>query len=122
MIRVGCCGWTYKDWIGPFYPQEISSQRGKWLEYYGEFFPTVEIDSTYYSVPGERTVAAWVAKGQRIGDFDFSLKMHRDVTHSKILRDAKEAARKAKEFEDGVITPLAENNLLGSVLIQLSPR
>lgn len=122
MIRVGCCGWTYKDWIGPFYPENMRGQRGKWLEYYGEFFLTVEIDSTYYSVPGERTVAAWIAKGHRIGDFDFSLKMHRDVTHSKILQDAEEAARKAVEFENGVISPLAENNLLGSVLIQLSPR
>jgi uncharacterized protein YecE (DUF72 family) len=122
MLRVGTCGWTYKDWIGPFYPQDIRDMRGKWLEYYGEFFRTVEIDSTYYSVPGERTVAAWIAKGKRIGDFDFSLKMHRDVTHSKILQDAKEAAGKAKDFEDKIIKPLAENNLLGAVLIQLSPR
>jgi uncharacterized protein YecE (DUF72 family) len=45
MLRVGTCGWTYKDWIGPFYPQDIRDMRGKWLEYYGEFFRTVEIDS-----------------------------------------------------------------------------
>jgi uncharacterized protein YecE (DUF72 family) len=122
MMRVGTCGWSYKDWIGPFYPESMRDKRGGWLEYYGEFFPTVEIDSTYYTVPGERTIQAWIAKGKRIGNFDFSLKMHKDVTHMRILKDGERAAAAAKDFERNVVQPLAENTLLASVLIQLSPR
>ncbi|MCK4456003.1 MAG: DUF72 domain-containing protein, partial [Thermoplasmata archaeon] len=66
MIRIGTCGWSYKDWIGAFYPESMRDKRGGWLEYYGRYFPTVEIDSTYYSVPGERTIQAWIAKGKRM--------------------------------------------------------
>jgi uncharacterized protein YecE (DUF72 family) len=122
MIRIGTCGWSYKDWIGAFYPEPMRSKRGEWLEYYGKYFPTVEIDSTYYSVPGERTIQAWIAKGKRMEDFDFSLKMHKDVTHMRILKDGKRAANAAKKFEEVVVSPLAEEDLLASVLIQLSPR
>ena len=122
MIRIGTCGWSYKDWIGAFYPESMRDKRGGWLEYYGRYFPTVEIDSTYYSVPGERTIQAWIAKGKRMEDFDFSLKMHKDVTHMRILKDGERAASAAKEFEDAVVRPLAEECLLASVLVQLSPR
>ncbi|MFQ6106940.1 MAG: DUF72 domain-containing protein [Thermoplasmata archaeon] len=122
MIRIGTCGWSYKDWIGTFYPESMRDRRGGWLEYYGKFFPTVEIDSTYYAVPGERTIQAWIAKGKRMQDFDFSLKMHKDITHMRILRNGERAATAAKEFETTVVRPLAENSLLASVLIQLSPR
>ncbi|MFQ5909182.1 MAG: DUF72 domain-containing protein [Thermoplasmata archaeon] len=122
MLRIGTCGWSYKDWIGPFYPESMRDKRGGWLEYYGKFFPTVEIDSTYYTVPGERTIQTWIAKGKRMEDFDFSLKMHKDVTHMRILKDGERAAKAAKEFEVAVVEPLGENGLLASVLIQLSPR
>ncbi len=122
MIRIGCCGWSYKDWIGPFYPMELRDRRGAWLEYYGQYFPTVEIDSTFYSVPGERTVEAWLRKGKALEGFDFSLKMHRDVTHNKIVKDTEAAVRAAVEFEGSVVDPLAEEGLLGAVLLQLAPR
>lgn len=122
MIRIGCCGWSYKDWIGPFYPEELRTFRGRWLEYYAQYFPTVEIDSTYYRVPPSKIIQIWIEKGRRIEDFDFSLKMHKDVTHTKILEDGKEAASSAKSFEKAAVDPLGDSGLLGSVLIQLSPR
>lgn len=122
MIRIGTCGWSYKDWIGPFYPESMRDKRGGWLEYYGKFFPTVEIDSTYYTVPGEITIQSWITKAKRIENFDFSLKMHKDVTHMRILKDGERAATAAKDFENKVVRPLADNALLASVLIQLSPR
>jgi uncharacterized protein YecE (DUF72 family) len=122
MIRIGTCGWSYKDWIGAFYPESMRGKRGGWLEYYGKYFPTVEIDSTYYSIPGERTIQAWIAKGRRMEGFDFSLKMHKDVTHMRILKDGARAADAAREFENTVVSPLEDENLLASVLIQLSPR
>jgi len=121
-VRVGCCGWQYDDWVGPFYPPEKKDRRSEWLEYYGRFFDSVEIDSSFYSVPGRQTVAAWLQKGKRIGDFEFSLKMHQDVTHGRMVEgNAAEAVRLAREFEHGICAPLDDGRLLGAVLLQLSP-
>jgi uncharacterized protein YecE (DUF72 family) len=32
-VRVGTCGWSYKDWSGAFYPQDLSA--GDYLAYVG---------------------------------------------------------------------------------------
>jgi uncharacterized protein YecE (DUF72 family) len=121
-VRIGCCGWQYDDWVGPFYPPEKKERKGEWLEYYGRFFDCVEIDSSFYSIPGRHTVDAWIQKGKRIGDFEFSLKMHQDITHIKMVEgNAGDAVAKARDFERSVCAPLAENKLLGAVLLQLSP-
>jgi uncharacterized protein YecE (DUF72 family) len=120
--RVGCCGWQYDDWVGPFYPPEKRDRKGEWLEYFGRFFDCVEIDSSFYSVPGQHTVNAWVQKGKRIGGFEFSLKMNQDITHLKMVEgSAGDAVAKARDFETFVCHPLADNGLLGAVLLQLSP-
>ncbi|MBM4248458.1 MAG: DUF72 domain-containing protein [Euryarchaeota archaeon] len=121
-VRIGCCGWQYDDWVGPFYPPEARNRRAGWLEHYGRFFDSVEIDSTHYSVPGRRTVDAWVQKGRRIGNFEFSLKVHQEVTHGRLVAlDAAGAAALARDFERDVLAPLDDARLLGAVLLQLSP-
>ena len=50
MIRVGTAGYSYQDWIGPFYPEGTKSVQ--MLEYYTGFFNFVEVNSTYYHMPG----------------------------------------------------------------------
>ena len=121
-VRIGCCGWQYDDWVGPFYEAGKRERRSEWLEFYGRFFDSVEIDSSYYSVPGQQTVNAWIAKGRRIGSFEFSLKMHQEVTHARLVeRDAPGAVARAREFERNILARLDDNHLLGAVLLQLSP-
>jgi len=121
-VRIGCCGWQYDDWVGPFYEAGKRERRAEWLEFYGRYFDSVEIDSSYYSVPGRQTVDAWIAKGRRIGGFEFSLKMHQEVTHARLVgRDVAGAAAKAREFEQNILAPLDDSRLLGAVLLQLSP-
>jgi uncharacterized protein YecE (DUF72 family) len=121
-VRIGCCGWQYDDWVGPFYPPEKKDRKGEWLEYYGRFFDCVEIDSSFYSVPGRHTVDAWIQKGKRIGDFEFSIKMHQEITHANMVEgNIAEALARARDFERSVCAPLSDNNLLGAVLMQLSP-
>ena len=121
-VRIGCCGWQYDDWVGPFYPPEKKDRKGEWLEYFGRFFDCVEIDSSFYSVPGRHTVDSWIQKGKRIGDFEFSLKMNQDITHIKMVEgNVGDAVTKARDFEMAVCAPLAESGLLGAVLLQLSP-
>ncbi len=121
-IDIGCSGWSYKDWIDRFYPRELSGNKSKWLSYYSRYFSTVEINSTFYRIPGEKTVDSWVGKASEFDRFKYSLKLPRLVTHNALIDDrAEAAANQCLSFENLCIFPLMENGLMGSALIQLSP-
>ena len=49
VILIGTCGYSYKEWVGPFYPE--GTKTDSYLRYYARQFPTVEIDYTYYRMP-----------------------------------------------------------------------
>jgi uncharacterized protein YecE (DUF72 family) len=53
----GTSGWSYKDWVGPFYPP--GTPEKKFLEFYATKFPGVEVDSTFYRTPSAKTAEAW---------------------------------------------------------------
>jgi uncharacterized protein YecE (DUF72 family) len=40
VIHIATSGYSYPDWVGPFYPQK--HPRGKMLEYYAENFGFTE--------------------------------------------------------------------------------
>jgi uncharacterized protein YecE (DUF72 family) len=121
-ILVGTSGWSYDDWVGNFYPERLRNSKAEWLGYYGQFLSTVEINSTFYRVPEEYIISSWVKKAKKFDAFEFSLKLPQKVTHEAIVNgSADKAAQIAKAFENKCILPLAKNELLGSVLIQLSP-
>ena len=48
-IRVGCSGWNYKHWRGPFYPEKLPVKR--WFDHYSATFDTVEINNSFYMLP-----------------------------------------------------------------------
>lgn len=80
-IRLGTSGWSYKDWIGPFYPAGTTAAR--YLAIYTQFFDTVEIDATFYATPSLRMIDAW---RERTPDhFSFSAKVPRAITHDAQL-------------------------------------
>jgi hypothetical protein len=54
---IGCSGWSYSSWQGPFYPKAI--ENSKWLKYYSNVFDYVEIDSSFYRIPNEFMVKNW---------------------------------------------------------------
>ena len=56
-LRVGCSGWSYKDWRGIVYPADIPQRR--WFEHYQTLFDTVELNSTFYRLPTAETVEKW---------------------------------------------------------------
>jgi uncharacterized protein YecE (DUF72 family) len=77
MIHIGTSGYSYQDWIGPVYPP--GTKAGDMLELYAERFRTVEVNATYYRLPGAKTFAGMV---KRAGPgFRFSVKLPGDVTH-----------------------------------------
>ncbi|MGZ4903699.1 MAG: DUF72 domain-containing protein [Halobacteriota archaeon] len=110
-IRVGTSGWSYEDWVGPFYH---TTERPKWLDFYANFFNTVEVNSTYYRIPGQKLVDAWVQKALKYEGFEYSLKFPR-------FYELDDLGPLAAEFESVVAHPLNENGLLGAILIQLTP-
>lgn len=82
-IFLGTSGWSYKDWIGPFYPKGTPAAR--YLPVYAQYFSSVEIDSTFYATPSERMIRAWY---DRTPDhFIFAAKVPRAVTHDAELNN-----------------------------------
>ena len=110
-IRLGACAWSFDEWRGSFYPADLPQER--WLEYYARYFPAVEIDSTFYSAPAERTALRWAECTP--ASFRFACKLPRAITHACRLRDC------AAEFTAFLraLEPLAAK--LQVILIQLPP-
>ncbi len=77
MIYVGTCGYSYKDWVGPFYPHGMKNQE--MLAYYARRFSAVEIDATYYNVFSR---AMFASMEKRTPDnFKFCAKLPGTATH-----------------------------------------
>ena len=60
---IGTCSWTDPTLIesGRFYPTWARSAESR-LQYYASQFGLVEVDSSYYALPSERTSQLWVAR------------------------------------------------------------
>jgi uncharacterized protein YecE (DUF72 family) len=121
-ILVGTSGWSYDDWGGRFYPMKLAKKKGEWFSYYANYFQTVEINSTFYRPPGELQVQSWIKMARDLKDFEYSVKVPQLVTHKALVEgDPERAIFWATSFEKTCVKPLAESNLLGGVLLQLSP-
>jgi uncharacterized protein YecE (DUF72 family) len=80
---LGCSGWSYDGWKGPFYPNELDNKF--WLSYYSQIFDFVELDSTFYRIPSTFMVNNW---NKRTPDkFKIAVKFPRVITHDKRLKD-----------------------------------
>ncbi len=56
-LLAGTSGFSYKEWLGPFYPEKLPASE--MLRYYAERFATVEINNTFYRMPAESMLAQW---------------------------------------------------------------
>ena len=83
MISIGTSGYSYPQWKGSFYPQDLSSS--KLLPYYAERFATVEINNTFYRMPSEKVLADWAKATPE--SFTFTLKAPRRISHDARLQD-----------------------------------
>ena len=111
-VRIGCSGWNYASWKDEFY---AGKPARLWLQHYAQHFDTVEVNNTFYRLPLESSVAAWV--GQTPHDFLFTVKASRYLTHIKRLTDLDEGLRRYYAR----IAPLVASPKLGPVLWQLPP-
>src|SRR2546427_3391971 len=83
-LRIGCSGWSYQDWVGPFYPRD--AKPGDYLRLYSSILNAVEIDSTYYRTPSRLMVANWRKVAPEA--FVFTAKFPKKITHELKLRDS----------------------------------
>ena len=110
-ILIGTQGWNYAAWVGPLYPP--GTRPAEFLSTYAKAFRAVEVDSTFYAVPDAKAVRAWFERTPP--DFTFALKMPKEVTHERRLRDADDLVR---DFLDRAheLGPK-----LGPILLQMGP-
>lgn len=109
--RVGTSGWTYPHWKGPFYPDK--HPKAAWLEYYARHFDTVELNATFYRLPGPATFENW--RRRTPDGFIWSVKAGRYITHVRRLKEAEEPLRRFFDAASGL------GPKLGPTLFQLPP-
>ena len=80
---IGCSGWSYMSWQGPFYPSNV--ENSGWLNYYSHVFDYVEIDSSFYRIPNVIMVNNWAKRTPE--NFRFTAKFPKVITHDKRLKD-----------------------------------
>jgi uncharacterized protein YecE (DUF72 family) len=107
----GTSGFSYDDWIGIFYPAGLP--RKNWLSYYAQEFNALELNSTYYTLPGASTMESLARKTG--GGFLFSVKANQEMTHMR------EHAQDACKSFVRILQPLVEAKKLGCILAQFLP-
>lgn len=137
-IKVGISSWTEPTLVkSGWYPADATSAEDR-LRYYASKFPVVEVDSTFYAIPNEKTAQLWVERTPK--DFTFNAKAYALLTQHptpparlpKDLREKlsdakvnvyfKDLAPKDKEavwdrFREG-LQPLHDAGKLGAIVFQ----
>ena len=93
------------------------------LEYYAQFFNTVEVNSSFYRPPEAGITASWARKTPE--GFLFAVKLWQKFTHPKMFEAATGEAAAVSladvEIFKRSLEPLAGKNRLGAVLAQFPP-
>jgi uncharacterized protein YecE (DUF72 family) len=122
-IYIGTSGWSYPrgagTWKGYFYPTGKINE----LEYYSQFFNTVEVNSSFYRPPNPGYVYNWA---RRVPErFLFTVKLWQKFTHPKMYEEATDEAaaisQKDVDLFKKSIEPLARYGKLGALLAQFPP-
>ena len=111
-LWTGTSGFSYKEWKGSFYPDELPANR--MLEYYSRRLSSVEINNTFYRLPRAEMLEKWAAQVPE--DFAFVLKASRRITHMARLKDAGDPLEYLARTAVGAL-----GDRLGPILFQLPP-
>jgi uncharacterized protein YecE (DUF72 family) len=110
-IYLGTQGWSYKDWLGTFYPQ--GTKASEYLAHYSGIFEAVELDTTFYGIPSTSKVDTW--RDSTPEGFQFTAKVPRSITHDRHLLESEE------ELGAFLQAMRRLGPKLGAILIQLPP-
>jgi len=137
-IRIGTCSWADEALSKYFYPPKFPAKER--LAYYADHFDTVEVDSTYYRLPGESMVQGWADRtpdGFTMHVKAFGLMTRHPVKLEVLPEDLQSAMpvdergrvdRPPRELRGEVfrrflaaLEPLRAGGKLGGILFQLPP-
>jgi uncharacterized protein YecE (DUF72 family) len=122
-IHIGTSGWSYPKgegtWKGNFYPSGKIDE----LEYYSQYFDTVEVNSSFYRPPDPGIARGWARRVP--AGFLFAVKLWQKFTHPVMFREAtgEEAVIAAADVDQfrASLEPLAGTGKLGALLAQFPP-
>lgn len=78
-LYMGATAWIQKAWKGDIYP--LKTKASDFLHHYADFFGTIELNSTFYTIPKKEGIIKW--KEQTRDSFKFCPKVYRGISHSK---------------------------------------
>ena len=110
-IRIGTSGFSYKEWLGGFYPEKLPGP--KMLAHYAQKLATVEINYTFRAMPKREMLEKWAA--QTPAHFRFALKAPQRITHFQKLKGVDELVGHFAEVASSM------GARLGPSLFQLPP-
>lgn len=108
-LLIGTSGYSYKDWVGPVYPEGTAAKD--YLKVYQSIFNFTELNFSYYKFPSAATLER-LAHSTNDG-FMFAIKAHRSITH-EITMDYKDNIKRFIE----AVKPLQYYSKLAAVLVQ----
>ena len=91
------------------YPEEHRNKSR--LHYYSTLFNTIEVNSTFYKLPRQQTVERW--SNEVAGDFKFTFKLSKEITHCKELNFQK------PDIKNFLAVLTVPENKQGCILVQL---
>jgi uncharacterized protein YecE (DUF72 family) len=137
-IKVGISSWTEPTLLkSGWYPPDATTAEER-LRYYASKFTVVEVDSTFYAIPNEKTAQLWVARTPK--DFTFNAKAYALLTQhptpvARLPKDLREKVSDSKtnvyfkdlgpkekesvwdRFREG-LQPLQDAGKLGAIVFQ----
>jgi uncharacterized protein YecE (DUF72 family) len=136
-ILVGTSSWADPGFVEEWYPPGMAARDR--LPWYADRFDYVEVNSSFYAIPEQSTVARWAAATP--DSFVFDYKLHRALSRHSAepnslppdLRDGLDLTprgrvRLTRDLEDALlertceaVAPLEQAGKLGAFLLQLTP-
>lgn len=101
-VNIGCTGWGYEGWVGPFYPRGTKSS--KFLNIYSSIFDITEVNSTFYATPQKQVVKKWFADTP--AQFKFTAKIPQSITHERRMKNPSEGLEQFLEAMSSLKTKL----------------
>jgi uncharacterized protein YecE (DUF72 family) len=111
-LYLGCPIWSYKGWLGSFYPE--GTKPSAFLREYARRLTTVEGNTTFYAAPNPETLRRWAEEMPEF--FRFCPKLPRTISHAGLLQPHIEEAQAFIE------TMSLLGTCLGPMFLQLPPR
>ncbi len=108
MIYIGTSGFSYDDWVGPYYPETL--KKTDWLAFYAREFMALEVNFSFYTLPTPFSLGRMADKTPE--GFQFTVKANQDMTHKREDNDAVFPQFRA------ALKPLIEQGKFGCVLAQ----